>query len=62
MILGIGHFTRYKPGLNWLIGLVFLGVAFGAFQRHIGFAELDYQRYIAGSDPEDAAEFQDQSI
>ncbi len=62
VILGIGHFTRYKPGLNWLIGLCFLGVAFGVFQRHIGFAELDYHRYIAGSDPADAVEFQDQSI
>lgn len=62
LILGIGHFTRYKPGLNWLIGLIFLGIAFGVFQRHIGFAELDYHRYIAGSDPEDAVEFQDQSI
>ena len=62
LILGIGHFTRYKPGLNWLIGLAFLGIAFGVFQRYIGFAELDYQRYIAGTDPEDAIEFQDQSI
>jgi hypothetical protein len=62
LILGIGHFTRYKPGLNWLIGLVFFGVAFGVFQRQIGFAELDYQRRIAGSDPSDAVEFQDQSI
>ncbi|MHC4468347.1 MAG: hypothetical protein ACYSUZ_03080 [Planctomycetota bacterium] len=62
LILGIGHFTRYKPGLNWLIGLAFLGIAFGVFQRHIGFAELDYQRSIAGRDPSDAVEFQDQSI
>jgi hypothetical protein len=62
VILGVGHFTRYKPGLNWLICLCFLGVAFSVFQRHIGFAELDYHRCIAGSDPEDAVEFQDQSI
>jgi len=62
LILGVGHFTRYKPGLNWLIGLCFLGVAFGVFQWHIGFAELDYYRYIAGNDPSDAVEFQGQSI
>ena len=62
LILGIGHFTRYKPGLNWLIGLLVLGIAFGVFQRHIGFAELDYHRYIALNDPSDAVEFQDQSI
>ncbi|RKY11782.1 MAG: hypothetical protein DRP52_05460 [Planctomycetota bacterium] len=62
VVLGVGHFTRYKPGLNWLAGLAFLSMAFGVFQRHIGFAELDYYRYIAGSDPADAVEFQDQSI
>ncbi len=62
VILGVGHFTRYKPGLNWLIGLCFLGAAFSIFQQHIGFAELDYHRHIAGSDPADAVEFQDQSI
>jgi hypothetical protein len=62
LILGIGHFTRYKPGLNWLIVLVFLGIAFSVFQKHIGFAELDYQRSIAGNDPEDAVEFRDHSI
>jgi hypothetical protein len=62
LILGVGHFTRYKPGSNWLVGLAFLGLSFGIFQRHIGFAELDYHRYIAHSDPSDAVEFQDQSI
>lgn len=62
LTLGIGHFTRYKPGLNWLISFLFLGIAFGVFQRHIGFAELDYQRYIAQRDPDDVVEFQDQSI
>jgi len=62
LVLGIGHFTRYKPGLNWLVCLIFLGVGFAIFQRQIGFAELDYYRYIAGNDPEDAVEFQDQSI
>ena len=48
--------------MNWLIGLAFLGITFGVFQRHIGFAELDYYRYIAGNDPADAVELQDQSI
>ncbi|MEN8127558.1 MAG: hypothetical protein ABFR90_07100 [Planctomycetota bacterium] len=62
VILGIGHFTRYKPGLNWLVNLILLAVAFGVFQRHIGFAELDYHRYIAGNDPEDAVEFRAHSI
>ena len=62
IVLGIGHFTRYKPGLNGLTCLLFLGIAFGVFQHQIGFAELDYYRYIAGNDPKSAVEFQDQSI
>lgn len=62
IVLGIGHFTRYKPGLNWLINLVTLLIAFGVFQRHIGFAELDYHRYIADNNPEDVIEFRDQPI
>ena len=62
VVLGIGHFTRYKPGLNWLVNIIMLVIAFGVFQRHIGFAELDYHRYIAASNPEDAVEFRDHSI
>ena len=62
IVLGIGHFTRYKPGLNWLINLVVLCIAFGVFQRHIGFAELGYNRYIADNSPEDVVEFHDHSI
>ena len=62
IVLGIGHFTRYKPGLNWLTCLVFLAVAFGVFQRCIGFAELDYHRYVAGNDPEEAVEFHEQPL
>ncbi|MDH4203573.1 MAG: hypothetical protein OEV87_11875 [Phycisphaerae bacterium] len=62
VVLGVGHFTRYKPGMNWSINLVMLLGAFGIFQHHIGFAELDYHRYIAASNPEDAVEFQTHSI
>lgn len=62
IVLGIGHFTRYKPGLIWLTCLVFLGIAFAVFQRHIGLAELDYHRYVAGNDPEDAIEFHEKSL
>ncbi|MHC4882164.1 MAG: tetratricopeptide repeat protein [Planctomycetota bacterium] len=61
-VLGIGHFTRYKPGMNWSVNLVMLLGAFGIFQHYIGFAELDYHRYIAASNPEDAVEFQTHSI
>jgi len=62
VVLGIGHFTRYKPGMNWLVNLVMLLIAFGVFQRHVSFAELYYNRYIADSNPEDAVEFREHSI
>jgi hypothetical protein len=61
-VLGIGHFTRYKPGMNWFVNLVMLLMAFGIFQRYIGFAELDYHRYITANNPEEALEFQTHSI
>lgn len=62
LILGIGHFTRYKPGLNWLTYLLFLGIAFSVFQQCVGFAELDYQRRVLGNSLEDIMEFQDASL
>ena len=62
LVLGIGHFTRYKPGLIWIFTLVLLVVAFGVFHRHVGFAELDYQRDVADNNPEDAVEFHDNDV
>lgn len=62
VVLGIGHFTRYRPGLVWsttalmLIGTVIM------FQLKINFAELDYQLYVAGNNPEEIVEFYDHSI
>jgi hypothetical protein len=62
LVLGIGHYTRYKPGLIGVFSLVLLGVAFGVFHKHIGFAELDYQRNVANNNPEDAVEFHDNDV
>ena len=62
IVLGVGHFTRYRPGLVWsttaavLIGTVVI------FQLTIDFAELDYQLYIAKNNPEEVVEFHDHSI
>ena len=36
IVLGVGHFTRYKPGLNWVTCLLFLGIALFIFQQFIG--------------------------
>ncbi|HLB73956.1 MAG TPA: hypothetical protein VJJ98_08050 [Sedimentisphaerales bacterium] len=61
-VLGIGHYTRYRPGLVWIFTLVTLVVAVGAFDITIGFDELDYQLYVAGNDPENVEEFHDHSV
>jgi len=62
LVLGIGHFTRYRPGLVWLVTSLFLVLAFITFDVHIGFDELDYQLYVAKNNPEDVVEFRDHSI
>jgi len=62
IILGIGHFTRYKPGTVWITATVILVTAIAVFEKHIGFAELDYQLYIAKNDPQQIKEFHDHSI
>lgn len=62
VILAIGHFNRYKPGVVWATNLLLLLLACGVFYYKIGFAELDYQLYVAGSSPEEAVEFHDHSL
>lgn len=62
IVLTIGHFTRYRPGLNFSINTFTVIVAFLVFQNNIGLAELDYQLYVAQNDPEKAPEFYDQNF
>ncbi|MHC4259334.1 MAG: hypothetical protein ACYSTF_02800, partial [Planctomycetota bacterium] len=62
LVLGIGHFTRYKPGLVWAFTSVFLLLAVVTFEIRIGFDELDYQLYVARNNPELMEEFRDHSI
>lgn len=61
-VLGIGHYTRYKPGLVWIFTLITLVFAVSAFEIAIGFDELDYQLYVAKNDPEKTEQFLDRSI
>ncbi len=61
-VLGIGHFTRYRPGLVWIFSTVTLVIAAMVFDRHVGFDELDYQLYVAKHNPEQAAAFRDHSM
>ncbi|MHC4123049.1 MAG: tetratricopeptide repeat protein [Planctomycetota bacterium] len=62
VVLGIGHFTRYRPGLIWIVTAVELLTVAVLFEVMIGFAELDYQLYVAKNNPEYVSEFHDHSI
>lgn len=62
LVIGIGHYTRYKPGLIWVFTTTTLLLALGVFVWKIGFDELDYQLYVAQSNPEEVPEFRDRSI
>ena len=52
IVLVIGHFTRYRPGLIWSIAACFLAATIIVFHNTINLAELDYQLYIAKNNPE----------
>jgi hypothetical protein len=62
IVLAIGHYTRYKPGLVWTFTTTTLLLALAIFGWAIGFDELDYQLYVARNNPEEVAEFRDHSI
>jgi hypothetical protein len=62
IVLALGHYTRYKPGLVWTFTTTTLLLALILFQGKIGFDELDYQLYVARNNPEEVAEFRDHSI
>jgi hypothetical protein len=62
LVLGIGHFTRYRPGLVWVFTSVFLVLALVTFEMRIGFDELDYQLYVAKNNPENVGEFREHNI
>jgi hypothetical protein len=62
LVLGIGHYTRYRPGLIWIFTAVTLVLAVVVFEVTIGFDELDYQLYVATNNPEQVDEFHDRSI
>ncbi len=62
LVLAIGHYTRYKPGLIWTFTTTTLLLALLVFGWAIGFDELDYQLYVARNNPEEVAEFRDHSI
>jgi hypothetical protein len=62
LVLAIGHYTRYKPGLIWTFTTTTLLLALLVFGSAIGFDELDYQLYVARNNPEEVAEFRDHSI
>ncbi len=62
LVLAIGHYTRYKPGLIWTFTTTTLLLALIVFGSAIGFDELDYQLHVARNNPEEVPEFRDHSI
>ncbi len=62
IVLGIGHFTRYKPGVTWLTSLMLLLISIGVFNIGIGFSEADYQIYVAHNNPFKIEEFQSKTL
>jgi len=62
IVLGIGHFMRYRPGLVWIVTGAVVLASVALFEVKIGFDELDYQLYVAKNDPENIGEFHDHSI
>ncbi len=62
LVLGIGHYTRYRPGLVLVCIVLVLSIAVVVFNVKIGFDELDYQLYVAKNNPEEVDEFHEHSI
>lgn len=62
VVLGIGHYTRYRPGLVWVCTSLVVVAAIAVFEAKIGFDELDYQLYVAENIPGDVTEFHDHRI
>lgn len=62
LVLGTGHFTRYRPGWIGMFTSLMLLAAIVIFEIKIGFVELDYQLYVAKNNPKKTSEFHDHSI
>ena len=62
IVLFVGHYTRYKPGMVSTVSFITLLGAFFIFENQIGFSELDYQLYVERNNPNLAVEFQPQKI
>jgi hypothetical protein len=62
IVLAVGHYSRYRPGLTWIFTSTTLLLALGIFDWAVGFDELDYQFYVARNNPEDVSEFREHSI
>ncbi len=61
-VIAVGHYTRYRPGMVWSTALLILVASAALFEWKISFAELDYQLYIAGNNPEEVEEFHDHDM
>jgi hypothetical protein len=62
IVLIVGHFLRYRPGVIAVVTALTVLQAFFIFDTKIGFDELDYQLYVAKNNPENFEEFRDYNI
>ena len=62
IVIGVGHWKDYKPGMIWLVTLLSLCGGYFSFKTTIGFAEADYQIYVKQNNPEELEEFHNHSI
>lgn len=62
VVLGIGHFLRYKPGVMMPIFALILAGSVGLFKFGIGLTERDFRTEVYSYSPTEAPEFQSQSI
>jgi len=62
VVLGIGHLTRYRPGILLWTELAALIGACALFETTIGINELAYHRYVLQNAPEQVPQFHDHSL
>lgn len=62
IVLGIGHLTRYKPGIILWVEIGLLAGTSALFEAKIGIDELAYQVFVAMNAPDRVPQFRDHSL
>ena len=62
IVLGLGHYTRYRPGSIGSLSLLFLLSNILIFANWVGFSEADYQIYVEVHNLDESTVFETRSI